>query len=112
MVPGSLGPWPRIVSPVFTLLLCVLVLSVKFVVSFASLGLRYREHRPVVATSCLLRYRPRLLQSFVVASSINVSVPFSFARYVHRHSRRVSVRSALRASVELWFESFLSSSSL
>ena len=90
----------------------VLVLSVKFVVSFASLGLRYREHRPVVVTSCLLRYRPRLLRSFVVASLINGSVPFSFARYVRRHSRRVFVRSSLRASVELSFHSFASASSL
>ena len=93
---GSLGSWPRIVSPVFTLLPCVLVLSVNFVGSFASSGLRYREHRRFVITSRLLRYRPRLLQSFVVASSINVSVPVLFARYVRRHSRRVFVRSALR----------------
>ena len=73
---GSLGPWPRIASPVFTLLPCLLVLSVKFVGSFASLD---------------LLYRPRLLQSFVVASLIDVSVPFLFARYVRRHSRRVFV---------------------
>ena len=81
VVTGSLGPWPRIASPVFTFLPCVLVLSVKFVGSFALLG---------------LLYRPRLLQSFVVASFIDVSVPFSLARYVRRHSRKVFVRSALR----------------